>query len=345
MLRTAWVGADLTRLDRQLAPGEVAGLGAALSNVVGDVHALGWVHGALRPEHVLLDQAGRPVLCGLGAARPVEGPAAIADDTRGLIDMLEGLLPRPAGSEWRRLGRVLRSSRRSGDAEALARRLSDASLGAILPAGVAAVAGAGPTPNRPTRTPQPIPTEAGRPPGPDGPSHGQGPDVAAADGVGEEGLGGGRTLGGRLVRWRPRPRAVLVTAGLAVVAVASLLLMRPEHRGGCPPADGNCRAVVLPQGVLTTSAGRFAVGRAGDLIVLGRWDCGPVALPALLRPSNSEVWVFDTWPTPGTDVAARPLARVAGASSMAVSPAADGCDLLRILRSDGRSVTLQAAPR
>ena len=339
VLRTRWVGADLTRLNRQLEPGEVAGLGAALANVVGDLHALGWVHGALCPEHVLLDQAGRPVLCGLGAARPADGPGDIADDRRALIDMLEGLLPRPAGSEWRRLWRVLRSSRRSGDVGALARRLSSASLGPFLPAGVAAVGSPGRAPHR--GTPQPIESEAEGGPGSGGAGHGPSLAVPADDGVG----GGERRSGRRLGRWRPESRAVLVAAGLAVVALASLFLMGPEHRRGCPPPDGNCRAVALPQGVLTTAAGRFAVGRAGDLIALGRWDCGPVALPALLRPSNGEVWVFDTWPTPGTDVAARPVGRVAGAASMAVSPGPGGCDLLRVLGSDGRSVILRAAPR
>ena len=39
-----------------------------LTTAVERLHRLGLAHGALRPEHVLLEADGRPVLCGFGAA-------------------------------------------------------------------------------------------------------------------------------------------------------------------------------------------------------------------------------------------------------------------------------------
>ena len=41
---------------------------AHLTTAVERLHRLGLGHGALRPEHILLEADGRPVLCGFGAA-------------------------------------------------------------------------------------------------------------------------------------------------------------------------------------------------------------------------------------------------------------------------------------
>jgi tRNA A-37 threonylcarbamoyl transferase component Bud32 len=45
---------------------EVAGVVASVASTLADLHALGLVHGAVVPEHVVLDGEGRPVLCSLG---------------------------------------------------------------------------------------------------------------------------------------------------------------------------------------------------------------------------------------------------------------------------------------
>jgi len=46
-----------------------AGLVAATATIVADLHDLGWVHGAVAPDHVLLSPPhGHPVLCGFGHA-------------------------------------------------------------------------------------------------------------------------------------------------------------------------------------------------------------------------------------------------------------------------------------
>jgi hypothetical protein len=45
---------------------ELAGVVAAVASTLADLHDVGVVHGAVAPEHVLLEAGGRPVLCGLG---------------------------------------------------------------------------------------------------------------------------------------------------------------------------------------------------------------------------------------------------------------------------------------
>jgi hypothetical protein len=57
---------------------EVAGVVAAVAATLADLHGMGLVHGAVAPEHVLLDGDGRPVLCSLGYGGLVgEGPSIV----------------------------------------------------------------------------------------------------------------------------------------------------------------------------------------------------------------------------------------------------------------------------
>ena len=336
-LRTRWVGSAADGLFPSLSAPEVAGLGAALATIVGDLHALGWVHGNLRAEHILIDAEGRPVLCGLGSARRTVDPGSQAADARTLVEILECLLPAGAsGGEWRRLRRALRPAvRHQHDVGTLGRRLAS---------------------TRPQpRLFAPGPEDAGAPVGEDTclPQHSP------------RGHSSRRHSRRPLARSHAAPRAWQLPesdrrrhlytvrkpglVGLAVLAlgVGSLAVIGPNvdaDRGPrCPAADGNCLPVAMPGGVLTTVAGRFAVGSPGDVVVLGRWDCGPVALPAVLRPGNGRVWAFYRWPTPGVDVAARPLGRVARAVSLSVVPGSRGCDGLKVLRQGMAPVMLHPA--
>lgn len=355
VVRTRYVGPSvdhLVRLGRAFSLEEVAGMGAALATTIADLHALGWAHRALRPEHVLLDEDGRPVLCGLGS---VGGPAdagMCAADVAELSSLLLALVPEGRRS---RDGRAVAAaingrSRRKGGAAHLAARLAAPGLGARLPAvgpdisgeaqapGVA-VSGAGapgsvpgapsPPPVRFSAWPRPVAPPVAPPVEPV-------PVNADNGGVyGDEGGAGPR-------RWRSGQRmAVLVVGGLAVTG--ALWAAAPSGVAGptCPAADRGCRPVTLSAGVLDTPAGRFAVGADGDVVVLGRWDCGPLSLPALLRPSSGQVWVFDRWPTAAADVAARPVAHVAGASALRVAPAPGGCDSLVVARGAAAPVTVR----
>jgi hypothetical protein len=77
------------------------------------------------------------------------------------------------------------------------------------------------------------------------------------------------------------------------------------------------------------------------VVVLGRWDCGPVGLPAVLVPSDGEVWAFDRWPTAAAAVAGRPIGRIPDAATLVVVPAANGCDRLTVVRHRGAPIQLQ----
>lgn len=103
-----------------------AGWAAALATTVADLHDLGWVHGSLSADHVVLDGQGRPLLCSFGRARRLAGlPGPQAEDLLGAdVDALARLIVErlPPGAD-RRLRRALISgARRSSSRFALGRR-------------------------------------------------------------------------------------------------------------------------------------------------------------------------------------------------------------------------------
>ena len=68
-----------------LTTDEAVGILGAVASIVADLHEHGVVHGAIRAEHVLLDQGVRPRLCGFGSARVVRergGAKGSATDAR-----------------------------------------------------------------------------------------------------------------------------------------------------------------------------------------------------------------------------------------------------------------------
>ncbi len=83
VLRTVAVDGQSLDLVRPLDVEEVAGVVAALASTLADLHGMGLVHGAVTPEHVLIDGDGRPVLCGLGYGGLVGEPLSQAAPLAG----------------------------------------------------------------------------------------------------------------------------------------------------------------------------------------------------------------------------------------------------------------------
>jgi len=94
----------------------------------------------------------------------------------------------------------------------------------------------------------------------------------------------------------------------------------PELAAGTPEVEHNGRL--------------YAVGRPGDLVLLGDWSCDGTATPAVLRPATGEVAVFARWPTAGSALRPALVEVVAGATDLAVDEAT-ACDRLRIHTPDG----------
>jgi hypothetical protein len=310
VLRTVSRG-DLTALEPQPPP-VVAGLGAALATTVADLHALGFSHGGIEASHVLLDDAGRPVFCSLSRSQATAGSPDAArwchDDLRALATLLLGLLPLPpvgCAGLARTLGRLATPARwrPRRDARWLARYLASAVPDARLPG--PASAGMSASPN------------------------------ASISGVPARrllGIGMGFCL---LVA------GVAALAGWATAADRSpgqALRQRPPT--ACPHVDDGCIPISVNGAVLAEPTGRYEVGRPGDVVVLGRWECQPTAFPALLRPGTGEVWTFRSWPAPDEPVVGHLVAHLPSAWSLRVLPGRSGCDQLEIDRRHLPPVTV-----
>jgi tRNA A-37 threonylcarbamoyl transferase component Bud32 len=96
---------------------QVAGIVCAVADVVQALHRLGVVHGDLDAGHVLLDDRGRPRLCGFGLAQD-RTPEGAADDVAALGRLLASLLRPGADLAWARPP----SGLRRGAAQRQARR-------------------------------------------------------------------------------------------------------------------------------------------------------------------------------------------------------------------------------
>ncbi len=330
VLRTV-SGGDLTSVVLQ-SVAVIAGLGAALATTVADLHAVGFSHGGIEASHVLLDEAGRPVLCSFGrseeaSAGSPNGERRYDDDVRALATMLLHLLP-PAGSV--RVARALRKVAAPGrrrprrDARWLARRLVSAVPDARLP----------------------------------GPEH-PGPAAPASEATAEDaGHQDPRSSRPRRLASRPRRHLVRIGVGFGVLMLGVAVVAGwgaasgPSRRhstsglaAACPAADDGCVPVTLQDGVLDEPTGRYQVGGPGDVIVVGRWRCGATAFPALLRPATGDVWIFDSWPGPRHPVVGRMIAHLTSASSLRVRPGLTGCDQLEIDRRNLPPVTIPRVTR
>jgi hypothetical protein len=107
--------------------------------------------------------------------------------------------------------------------------------------------------------------------------------------------------------------------------------------------DG-CGDVVRVSGSTVEVGGaRYAVGRDGDRVAVGDWDCDGQPTPGLVRPATGEVFVFDGWATGGGEVTVHAVATVLGARSLVPPAPADPCPGPSVRLADGRIVPLGPA--
>ena len=77
---------------------------------------------------------------------------------------------------------------------------------------------------------------------------------------------------------------------------------------------------------------RFRVGRPGDELVLGDWDCDGTATAAVIRAGTGETYLFDAWAAAGETLVAEPGPMVPAAATATVVDEG-GCDRLEGKRS------------
>lgn len=123
----------------------------------------------------------------------------------------------------------------------------------------------------------------------------------------------------------------------------------PPGTGACPgPSSSGTGGgeecpdtAVVSDGIVRSGSRRWAVGSAGDVIVLGDWNCDHATTPAVLRPSTGGLFVFDRWAGSTESQRARPVRVVAGA--VGLEPR--GCGHAAVRLSDGSVVVVDTSGR
>ena len=87
---------------------------------------------------------------------------------------------------------------------------------------------------------------------------------------------------------------------------------------------------------------RYQIGQAGDLVVIGDWQCTGSETIALLRPATGEVAVFDAWPDPQQATTPQQVVTVDGAIDFVLND--DSCGDLRVRTTHGSRLIEQVTP-
>lgn len=121
-----------------------------------------------------------------------------------------------------------------------------------------------------------------------------------------------------------------------------------ETPGASPPAKPPARRgervwpaePVSVEGT-TVSIGdrRWAVGVEGDVVIVGDWDCDGAPTPAVLRPGDGSLYVFDRWAGEGEAATARKI----GAFQGAVTAVAAGCGSAIVTTAGGEQRRVETA--
>jgi hypothetical protein len=361
---------------------EVAGLFAAVASTLADLHDLGFVHGGLTAEQVLVGADGHPLLRGFGhggrvGEPPVAEPTASANadparaegdpldptvDVFALGALIRGMVDTAGGTHRDRVSRSTADALRSVADRATApdpglrlsaRALADAVRHAVpearLPrrATPEPLAGAEPQPVRPgppLRRPVAPPVPRGRR---------RSWFLAGAAVVAVAVMGLAVVTTSRPAS-RPAPGSVAPpTPPAATTTLTRRTVVTAVPAGACPEVDstlaadtdgdGCPEALRWSDGVVEAGGARWAVGGPGDLVATGDWACRGGSTLALLRPATGDVFVFDSWPSPGQELTATAVTRVDGGFALRSADLdADGCPELLVERPHGPPV---AVPR
>jgi hypothetical protein len=341
-LLTEYVGPRTMATMGPVTTETAADLVADLATTVADLHVAGFVHGDVRPEHVLV-AGDRTVLCSPAAWADDRTPA---DDVLGIGRCLASLLepdldeePIPDRRPWRRTPWIgyrhralLTLADQATDEDPRRRPAARALADAVRQA----AGGGAEVVDEPRRTVFTFAQEV--------------VDLVVI----------------RVRHRHPRPRsprrrvlllaalgAVVATAGAAGLtsraptteaSAASATASPPTTAcaGDGPDLDGDgCpEAVELGDGWIDVDGRRYRVGRPGNALALGDWDGDGRATVALLQRGTGQVWRFAAW-DPDAEVTAEPLGHYPGATDLVTEPLA-GHDRLLVRGRDGTTTEVRA---
>ena len=169
-------------------------------------------------------------------------------------------------------------------------------------------------------------------------------------------------------RRRTPPTLLLVAAGLAVVAGALLRGSGSAASSGSAGTSASTSAststtsstlpacvalvdarvtepacgtsITVEDGAVVVDGVRSVVGRGGDEVAVGDWDCDGVPEPVVLRPASGEMLLFGPPDASGARSVVRST-RVPGAEALAVEAGEPGCASLGVVDAAGERTEIE----
>jgi hypothetical protein len=273
---------------------------ASIAGTVADLHALGLVHRRLTADHVLVGPGDRPVLCGFAEASEGE-PDVDVRALGGLFELLASSAPVTTARDARIARRLLALAERARTGEPP------------------------PTAGELAHSAGRLATQAARPAFglPNAPVQGRRVALVVAAAVG---------MAAAVAVFAPRGGGQALTARRPTTAPPAVTMPTPVSLSSPP---GPVSALPSAPALVTAGGAVFEVGREGDIVVFGDWDCDGEPGAALLRPSTGAVWVFDVLPTPDHATTGRRVAELAGARDVVADDQDNGCTALSVRLEDG----------
>jgi hypothetical protein len=113
-----------------------------------------------------------------------------------------------------------------------------------------------------------------------------------------------------------------------------------------PPAvdgdgDGCPETLRIDGHTVEIDGARWSLGRPGDVVAVGDWDCDGAASPALLRPPTGDVFVFAGWAGPDDPMTVPARDRIPGAVALRARPEPQGCDALVVEQDAGAAAPVE----
>jgi hypothetical protein len=132
-------------------------------------------------------------------------------------------------------------------------------------------------------------------------------------------------------------------AGTAPAHEAAAACARVAEPAADVDGDGCPEKVTVDGNRVSAGEATWELGRPGDVVAVGDWDCDGAATSALLRPGTGDVFVFAGWSDAGAPVTVTPTRSVPGGVGLRVDERSGGCDALVVESADGAGTVVEEA--